>query len=438
MSLRGLLPKGYLDLAKVMGGTLGRNLLRGLLKLLIPLYLAPRAFGVLRSIYSFFRLLATAADLGLDYATITLVSAAIKKRETRDAERLLKTVLTIKLLVAGALLVVGNLLAPRIAVWALSDVELTVYVRVVFLALGGQLIWRFLSSYLTTRQAFGRLALFLTTVPLLMLLAAGTLMLSGRFDLHAAILIYLLAPTVTVILWWPALDRGFTRGRGPTRAIVGRILRFSRWVYLSDVASSCRGHVNPLLLKSPLLSGSVVAGEANAGLYGFGNDLANEITVFSQSLVTVMLPKASRKTTGPALRRFVKRSYRHLLLLLIPLALLLFAARPFLLGLGRLDAAYLAYLPSLKIFAILYGGALFTVAAIPMRTALYSMNLPAVETTLDLVTVPLMVGAAVLLIPRYGGVGAALAVLAQRAVSCVALSAIGLAKLRVYDPQPEA
>ena len=438
MHLRRLLPKGYLDLAKVMAGTLSRNLLRGVLKLLIPLYLAPRAFGVLRSVYSFFKLLATAADFGLDYATVTLVSAALKKKETDDAQRLLKTVLTIKLLTASALLIAGNLLAPQLAAWALSDVELTAYVRVVFLALGGQLIWRFISSYLTTRLEFGRLALFLTTVPLLMLATAGGLMLSGRFTLYAAILIYLLAPTVTVILWWPAVDRGFLRVSGADRGVVARILRFSRWVYLSDIASSCRGHVNPLLLKSPLLSGSVAAGEANAGLYGFGNDLANEITVFSQSLVTVLLPKASRKTTGPKLRGFVKSSYRHLILVLIPLALLLFAAKPFLQGLGHLNSAYLAYLPSLKIFTILYTGALFTVAAIPMRTALYSMKLPVVETTLDLITVPLMIVAGILLIPSHGGAGAAMAVLAQRAVSCVALFAIGLAKLRKYDPQPDA
>ena len=61
-----------------------------------------------------------------------------------------------------------------------------------------------------------------------------------------------------------------------------------------------------------------------------------------------------------------------------------------------------------------------------------------VETTLDLITVPLMIVAAVLLIPSHGGVGAATAVLAQRAVSCVTLIAIGLAKLRKYDPQPDA
>ena len=434
----GLLPKGYLDLAKVMGGTLTRNLLRGVVKLLIPLYLAPRALGVLRSVYSFFKILATAADFGLDYAMVTLASAAMKKKEDTDADKLLKTVLTIKLLTASTLLIVGNLLAPRLAAWALSDPELTVYVRVIFVALGGQLIWRFISSYLTTRQEFGRLALYLTTVPFLMLASAGGLMLAGRFTLPAAILIYLLAPTVTVILWWPAVDRSFLRAPGQGGGVGARILRFSRWVYLSDVASSFRGHINPLLLKNPALSGSVAAGEANAGLYGFGNDLADEITIFSQSLVTVLLPKASRKTTGPALRGFVKQSYRHLLLVMIPLALLLFVARPFLEILGSLNAAYLAYLPSLKIFAILYTGALFTVASIPMRTALYSMNLPMVETVLDVITVPLMIGAGIMLIRSHGGEGAAMAVLAQRAVSCVALTTIGLVKLRTYNPQPDA
>ena len=46
--------------------------------------------------------------------------------------------------------------------------------------------------------------------------------------------------------------------------------------------------------------------------------------------------------------------------------------------------------------------------------------------------------AGILLIPSHGGAGAAMAVLAQRAVSCVALIVIGLAKLRKYNPQPDA
>ena len=49
----------------------------------------------------------------------------------------------------------------------------------------------------------------------------------------------------------------------------------------------------------------MAAGELNAGLYSFGQDLAGEVTVFSQSLLTVLLPKASGKENPAKLRKFV-------------------------------------------------------------------------------------------------------------------------------------
>ena len=87
-----------------------------------------------------------------------------------------------------------------------------------------------------------------------------------------------LAPLVTALGWWFMLDLAFMKARGWDGAVIRRIVGFSRWVFLSDVSSSARNHLNPLMLKNEGLSGSVAAGEVNAGLYSFGNDLASEIT----------------------------------------------------------------------------------------------------------------------------------------------------------------
>ena len=72
-------PSGYLDLAKVMGGSFSSNLLGGIFKILMAGFLAPQAMGILRSIYSFFRIVTHLADFGLDHAMVTFVSAAVRK-----------------------------------------------------------------------------------------------------------------------------------------------------------------------------------------------------------------------------------------------------------------------------------------------------------------------------------------------------------------------
>ncbi|MEM7394513.1 MAG: hypothetical protein AAF492_19440 [Verrucomicrobiota bacterium] len=73
--------KVYQDVGKVMTGTFLRNLLRGLLKLIVAGLLTPQVFGVLNAVYSTFRLFAGLADFGLNYAMVTLASAAIRKKD---------------------------------------------------------------------------------------------------------------------------------------------------------------------------------------------------------------------------------------------------------------------------------------------------------------------------------------------------------------------
>ncbi len=130
---------------------------------------------------------------------------------------------------------------------------------------------------------------------------------SNRYNLTTVVIIYLFAPTLATLFWWPVIMRDFVKSPIIDNILVKKIIHFSRWIYLSNLSSTIRGHANPILLKNPTLSGSIASGELNAGLYSFGNDLAGEITIISQSLTTVLLPKASGKANIIELKRFVKK-----------------------------------------------------------------------------------------------------------------------------------
>ncbi len=242
-------------------------------------------------------------------------------------------------------------------------------------------------------------------------------------------LLYLFAPAATVALWWTFSGRDLIRVPTWNRAVARKIIRFSRWIYASSLVSATRADLNPLLLKNPALSGSIAAGEVATGLYGFASDLANEVTIFSQSLTTVLLPEASAKQSPDSLVRFVKRAYLYLVPLLIPLVLLIFAAEPLILLLAWVKESYLAYLPSVPTFKLLFLSGLISVATIPIQTALYAAKLPHLETYVELATVVILIGGSLLLIPRYGSVGAAMAVLAQRTTASVILVSWGIVRL---------
>ncbi len=433
--LRDRLPATYTGVATVALANVVRNGIRGIVMLIFAGYLGVQALGVVRAIYSVFKITERLTDLGLDYTIVTFCAAA-KKREDEAAEReILMSALVLRGVASLVVALGGTAAAPWIAGGLLGDPSLTVYLRMAFYAVAGQLLWSFFSSQLAAGRSFGRLALFLLGVPIFMLGATLVLLATGRFSVGPAVAIFVFSPTVVALIWIAFADLGFLRRRYWSAAAARRVLAFSRWVYASNIVSANRGHLNPVLLKNPALSGSVAAGETNVGLYAFGNDMANEITVISQSIATVLLPTAARRETPAALRRFVGRAYRHLALVLVPAACLPLAARPLLELLGAFRASYLEYLPSLPIFAILYYGALFSLLSVPMSTAIYSMNAPQAEALIEACLLVVLIVASILLIPHFGAKGAAVAVLIQRILATSGLLLYGFRKLR--DPVAE-
>jgi len=428
--LKRLLPRVFLDMGKVGTGLLLRNLLTGLFKAILAATLAPGTMGILRAVQAFFSLASSLAEFGLKYALLTSVPAAIRRKDFEERDRMLMTSFAMMGFFAIPMLVLGNLFAGPIGRWGLGDPTLTSYARATLFAAAGYLLWRYVESYLNAMQQFGRLALFHATGPFLMLVVGIVLAALDKLTLMWVVAIVLFNQAAAAAIWWFALDRSFLRRSACTWDTASRITRFSRWIYLTNLASKARSHLNPLLLKSPALSGSIAAGEYNTGIYSFGNDMANEMQLLSGAIVTVLIPKAARTGSVQELRHFAARCYRYLPLILVPLAAGMFLARPALLLLGRFFPNYLEYLPSLSVFYILYVGGLFSIVSIPMQTVLYALNLPGIEARIEAAMVPLLVIGGLVLIPPFGAAGAAVSILIQRVIFLVAITWIGHARLR--------
>ncbi len=428
-----LLPRGYRDLVKVVSGNLVRNGLRGLFKLLVAGFLTPQAFGILRSVYSLFKMTAALADFGLDNAMVTFVAKCISEDKLQQKKQVLETVLVVKLIVIVCFLVVGLLAAEPIAQWVLGDRGLVLYVYLICFAFGGQLLWKFISGFLSSHQDFSMLAYFYITTPIIMLFVAFVLIVQDRFDMHAGILIYLFAPMLGALIWCPVLKHDVSIFPSLSKVLVPKITLFSRWIYLSNMASTTRSHANILMLKSPWLSESQEQGELNAGLYGFGQDLAGEITVLSQSLLTILIPKASAKSSVSELKALLIKAYKHMAIFIIPIGLLVFLAEPLIQLLGTFLPRFLEYLPSVPVFMILYLGALFSIATLPIQSVLYALGAPRIEANIQLVMVVFLVGGGILLIPGYGYIGAALVVFTQRVAVFILLLIYGIKYMSTLD-----
>ena len=111
----------------------------------------------------------------------------------------------------------------------------------------------------------------------------------------------------------------------------------------------------------------------------------------------------------------LRRTYR-VLAWFVPLAVVLpLAARPLI----RLHKP--EYLEAAPLFAILFVSILFTIASRPARTVLYSIHKPQVETIVQLIALAITLAFGIVLIRAHGTIGAAVAMLIQRAISATIL-----------------
>ena len=116
---------------------------------------------------------------------------------------------------------------------------------------------------------------------------------------------------------------------------------------------------------------------AQVGLYSYADKLASVVTLFTGTLLTVLVPRASHLVKQNELKGLLRKSYRAVLLLLPALITVPFVARPLISWLAP------EYVEAAPIFSIIFASVLFSLAMLPSSTVLYSINRPHVETAVE-------------------------------------------------------
>ena len=143
--------------------------------------------------------------------------------------------------------------------------------------------------------------------------------------------------------------------------------------------------------------------------------MASVLSVISTTMTTVYIPRTSRLLTKQEFKKLLRRTY-GVMACFIPVAVLMpLAARPLI----RLHKP--EWLDAAPIFTVLFVSILFTIAALPARTVLYSIHKPQVETTVQCIALAVTLGFGIMLIRTHGALGAAIAMLVQRAISATIL-----------------
>lgn len=399
VTVRALLGRRVVaDLALTFGARGGQVLLGLLGNVISARVLGPVEFGRFGLIMATVTIAGTLADAGLTYTAIAFI-ARHNASDPPQAQRYAQTYFWLRLATGAGGAGLGIGLAAPLAGGLLRDSQLTAYLQLAFGTLLGLGFSSYPGTVLVALGRFGRLASAGLANTAITLLGIVLLFAAARLDLATLVAWNVVLPLVSTLPAWLLVPAAWRRpwrhaAAGPPKAPIREMLRFSRWMGLSLLASI-------LVAQGDLLLVGWLAGPAVVGVYSVALALASRLDTLNQSLFTVLMPRASRLAGATAMRRYQQQALRGGLLLAGGLGLVALLAQP---AIVLLYGA--RYTEAAPIFLALLGVVLFDLATSALFLIAWPLGQPRVLALADWLRVGVLGAAGWALIPIYGAFGA--------------------------------
>lgn len=371
---------------------LGINFLTGVLT---ARFLGPSGRGEQMAIVVWPQLFAWTCLFGLPQALVYNI-----RRDPERGPGLIPTAIILGMVggcIAGG---IGAIIVPR---W-LHHYDRTVIVLAQWAIIVIAPLTVLLSIIMATIQAAGRFNLLnriAVLPPLLTLALLGTLLATGHFSPRFTALAYLI-PSIPVfgyaLLW---VMRIYPRGAGVRRSAARTLLSYGMRAWGGDLLVMLSGHVERALLVG-LLS------PATLGLYVVAQSLILPLLVVQGATSTVLLPNSAGRTLSQA-KELAGFAIRINVLIIMVGVLVLGAAAPWLLTFFYGPSFAAAAGP----FRILAVNTIFDAANVLAIQLLLAIGRPGLVATVQGIGLAVFVPTVLLLVPRFGLEGAALAWLAS-------------------------
>jgi O-antigen/teichoic acid export membrane protein len=395
------------DLLITLGGRWVQMLIALAGNVLSARVLGPDDFGRFGLVMATVTICGTLADAGLTYTAIKFIAQYSVTNPAR-ARAVARTYLLLRL--AGGTIVAGVtiLLAAPLARDVLGYPALTPYLQLAFATLISLGISSYPGTVLVGLARFGRTGVAGVLNAAITLAGILALLWLGRLDLGTLIAWNVVLPVVSTLPAWLLLPAAWLPWRLPRVAdlpgasVARELIGFSKWMVVSTFGSILAGQGDVILL-GRLASPGVV------GVYSVALTLAMRLDTLNQSLITVLMPRASRLAGATAVRGYTRQVLRGALILAVGLGGAAFLAQPLIVLLYGAR-----YTGAGGLFLALLAVVLFDLVTSSLFLVAFPLNRPRVLAASDWLRVAVLGGVGWLLIPGSGGFGAAAARLGSR------------------------
>jgi O-antigen/teichoic acid export membrane protein len=371
--------------------------------------LGPSDFGRFGLVIVAVMVLGTVADAGLTYTAAKLIAQHNASDPSR-AHYYARVYFRLRLLTGAVVGLLGILFAAPVAA-LLGYPDLTPLLQLAFCTLFSLAISSYPGTVLIGLERFDRMGA--ANVANAAITSGGILALfvTGNLNLWTLVAWNVVLPLLsTVPAWflmppgwlpWRTKDEG-RRAKG--EGMVAEIWRFARWIALANLGTIIAVQGDVLLLGR-------LATPADVGVYSVALALALRLDSLNQSLLLVLLPRASKLQGADQIKGYTRQVLRGSLSLAAGLGLVALLAQPLILLLyGE------SYAASAGLFLALMVVVLFDLITSSLFLIAFPLERPRILALADWLRVLVLVLVGWAAIPRLGAFGAVVARGASRVV----------------------
>lgn len=375
---------------------------------LLARYLGLSDFGTLTLMISVLNVLSDLGDLGLSATFVRFGAESVSRGDLDRFDRILGIMVRAKLVLSALIVVIALVLIDPIiaSIFGHVDPGIRVYFLVAVCAAVLNIATTVFPPLFQSFKQY-RLQAILSTVrsaSKLMFILGGGLMLA-RWTVAAALSMEILSAGV-FLLFAAALSPRNVFRRGPMdRTLTSGMLSFNKWISLYQIITLFGSRMDVFSLGG-------LASTQELGLYGAASRIAGLVIAVTNSFYAVLLTEASSSGTQAELRRRIRNASTIVGMILLGLLCLLLVAPylvPLLFGTSFSEGG--------RVLQVMIPGMAFIVLAYPPNAALFAWNKSFVLPLTAAAATSVFVIGNLLLIPRYGSLGAAVAYCAYNCVS---------------------
>ncbi len=371
-----------------------------LLKIIMTRFLGPEKFGIYTLSFAIFSIITMITLIGLPVAIPRLVAYYAGKKQLHKVKTLIRNSIFIVLCLSIFLSILVFLLADQIAL-LFGNTLLTPLIQLFAFAIP------FYTIYTITQKAIeGLKKVRYSTIAELVLNIIRAVAISAAlflgYKLFGVVIAYIITTILALLLSFYFLNTKVLNiiQTTPTKNLYKNILKFTLPLSVMNFSNSVLSWVDTLIIGYFLI-------EAQIGIYNVAITLAGLVVIFlsaTQAALTPLLTEEYAKNKTKQLKETYKLMSFWLFLIISPLILLMYALPNELLSLfGQ------PFTAGITSFLILIFGFLLTATFGQAGPILLSIGKPKVLMFNALTTIIVDVILNILLIPKYGIAGAALA-----------------------------